>query len=140
MAVALPRRSDDRGKVLHRRAVFGRRLDLRIQKIGPHLRVFRRTAMGGQWKTNTGCSVAEEIELTDEYRRWAEGAAQMFGGLDICTVDVLHEAESGREYILEVNGTSSGLAPDMAAEDNGHIRDLTVARMNAELCPPPAGE
>jgi len=37
-------------------------------------------------------------------------------------------------YILEVNGTSSGLCPEQAAEDNRQIRDLTLARMNAELC------
>ena len=58
----------------------------------------------------------------------------MFGGLDIGTVDLLHEEETGREYIIEVNGTSSGLAPDHAAEDNGHVLELTMERMNAELC------
>jgi len=108
--------------------------DLRIQKIGPHLRVYKRTAMGGQWKTNTGCSVAEEIPVTAEYKRWAEAAAEMFGGLDICTVDVLHEQATGRMVILEVNGTSSGLAPEHADEDNQHICELTLERMNNELC------
>ena len=34
----------------------------------------------------------------------------------------------------EVNGTSSGLHPDFADEDNGHIRDLVVAKMDAVLC------
>ena len=52
-------------------------------------------------------------------------------------MDVLHEHETGREYILEVNGTSSGLRPDQAEEDNNHIRDLTLAKMDAELCPDP---
>ena len=45
----------------------------------------------------------------------------------------------GREYILEVNGTSSGLCPEQADEDNAHIRDLTLAKMDAELCPAAAG-
>mmetsp|Transcript_75900 Transcript_75900/g.216481 ORF Transcript_75900/g.216481 Transcript_75900/m.216481 type:complete len:112 (+) Transcript_75900:215-550(+) len=58
----------------------------------------------------------------------------MFGGLDILTVDAIHESSTGREYILEVNGTSSGLAPDVAAEDNLHIRDLVVEKMNAHFC------
>lgn len=111
--------------------------DLRIQKIGAHVRVFRRTDMSGNWKTNTGCSTVEELEPTDTYRMWAEESAKMFGGLDICTVDVLHEHGTGREYILEVNGTSSGLCPDQADEDNAHIRDLTLAKMNVELCPGP---
>ena len=30
------------------------------------------------------------------------------GGLDILTVDAIVESGTGKEYILEVNGTSSG--------------------------------
>lgn len=111
--------------------------DLRIQKIGEHYRVFKRTAMSGNWKTNTGSSIIEQLELTDDnqrYKRWADAAAQMFGGLDICTVDVIVEEESGQEWILEVNGTSSGLCPEQADNDNENIRDLTLEKMNAELC------
>ena len=67
----------------------------------------------------------------------------------VVQVDVIHERETGKEYILEVNGTSSGLCKiqspwageeegaevvDVAAEDNGHIRELTLARMEAALC------
>ena len=33
------------------------------------------------------------------------------------------------ELILEVNGTSSGLMPDCADEDNQHIRDVVLAKM-----------
>ena len=49
-------------------------------------------------------------------------------------MDAIHESSTGREYILEVNGTSSGLAPDTASEDNLHIRDLVVEKMNALFC------
>ena len=83
----------------------------------------------GEWKTNTGTALVEEVALEDRWRIWADEAAALFGGLDICTVDALVEA-SGREWILEVNGTSSGLFSDRAAEDNLHIRDLVLARMN----------
>jgi len=108
--------------------------DLRIQKIGSHYRVFKRTSVSGAWKTNTGSAHLEHLELTPKYKRWADEAAEMFGGLDILTVDAIHESSTGREYILEVNGTSSGLAPDVAAEDNLHIRDLVVEKMNAHFC------
>jgi hypothetical protein len=60
--------------------------DLRIQKIGQHYRVFRRTSMSGNWKTNTGTSLAESLPLTAKYKRWVDEASRMFGGLDICTV------------------------------------------------------
>jgi len=108
--------------------------DLRIQKIGEHYRCFKRISVSGAWKTNTGSSRLEHIELTPKYKRWADEAAQMFGGLDILTVDAIHESSTGREYILEVNGTSSGLAPDTSEEDNIHIRDLVIEKMNASFC------
>jgi len=82
--------------------------DLRLQKIGQRYRAYTRRSVSGNWKTNTGSSVIEEVAVTDEYRRWLDGAAQMFGGLDICTVDAIHDRATGREVIFEVNGTSSG--------------------------------
>merc|ERR1712187_112253 len=111
--------------------------DLRIQKIGSHYRAFRRMSISGEWKTNTGTAIMEEVELCERWRIWADKAAEMFGGLDILTVDaIVEEGEHGKEYILEVNGTSSGLHPDYAAEDNKHIRDLLLERMNDALCDP----
>ena len=41
----------------------------------------------------------------------------MFGGMDIGTMDVLYEHGTGREYSLEVEGTSSDLCLDQAEED-----------------------
>lgn len=108
--------------------------DLRIQKIGGHYRAFRRIGISGEWKTNTGTSVMDEVDITDRWRLWADEASKMFGGLDILTVDAIVEEDTGREFILEVNGTSSGLHPDRAAEDNEHIRDLVLAKMNVALC------
>jgi len=104
--------------------------DLRIQKIGSKIRVFKRISLSGSWKTNTGSSHLEEIELKDRYRFWIEESSKMFGGMDILTVDVLVE-ENGTEHILEVNGTSSGLNPECAQEDNETIRDLVLEKLEA---------
>jgi len=108
--------------------------DLRIQKIGRHYRAFRRMDISGNWKTNTGTSVMDQIECSERYQRWADEASQLFGGLDILTVDAIVEEGTGKEVILEVNGTSSGLHPDCAAEDNQHIVELLLERMNSTLC------
>lgn len=108
--------------------------DLRIQKIGPHYRAFKRLGLSGDWKTNTCTAIMEEIECLERYQKWADAAAEMFGGLDILTVDAIIEEGTGKELILEVNGTSSGLHPDRAEEDNGFIRDLLLEKMNAALC------
>ena len=42
--------------------------DLRVQKIGEHVRVYKRISISGNWKTNTGSSFVEEVEVTDQYR------------------------------------------------------------------------
>jgi synapsin len=111
------------------------KFDLRIQKIGRHYRAFKRSTISGTWKTNTQSSHVEEIKMTDEYKFWADEASQMFGGLDILTVDAIHSAKDGKEYIMEVNGTSSGLLPNRAEEDNGYIRDLVLEKLEALFAP-----
>jgi len=103
--------------------------DIRVQKIGAHYRAFKRISMSDSWKTNTGTSQIETLEVTEQYKRWADEASRMFGGLDICTVDAIHDSASNNELIMEVNGTSSGLNPQMAEEDNGHIREVVLQRM-----------
>jgi len=107
--------------------------DLRIQKIGQHYRALKRVSVSGNWKTNVGTSTLEDLPMTAQYKKWADAASTLFGGLDICTVDAIHCAKSGREFILEVNGTSSGLAPEHAAEDTRYIRDLVLERIAAEV-------
>jgi len=107
--------------------------DLRIQKIGDNYRAFKRVGISGDWKTNTGTSMMDEIEVTERYKKWADAAAEMFGGLDILTVDAIIEETTSSEFILEVNGTSSGLHPDKEAEDNAFIMDLLLQKMNATL-------
>jgi len=84
--------------------------------------------MGNNWKTNTGTSVIEEVQLTDQYKLWADECSKIFGGIDILAVDAIHTA-TGKEYIMEVNDTSIGLAPDNELEDMGHIRDLVMKQM-----------
>lgn len=110
-------------------------VDLRIQKIGSHYRAFRRIGISGEWKSNTGTSVMEEVDISERWKNWADLSANMFGGLDILAVDAIVDGE-GNESILEVNGTSIGLHPERAAEDNEHIRDLVLDKMNEVLCEP----
>ncbi|KAL7480413.1 hypothetical protein ACHAW6_006109 [Cyclotella cf. meneghiniana] len=108
--------------------------DIRVQKIGSHIRAFRRLGLSGEWKTNTGTSFMEEVPVEARWETWANEAASMFGGLEILTVDAIVDESTGKEYILEVNGTSSGLHPDCAEDDNSRIRDLVVDRLNTLLC------
>jgi glutathione synthase/RimK-type ligase-like ATP-grasp enzyme len=76
--------------------------------------------------------IGETLKVEDRYVEWLEAASNMFGEhakLDILTIDVLVEANSGKEYVLEVNGTSSGLG-DEDAEDNAILAKLLIENIS----------
>eukprot|EP01127_Copromyxa_protea_P024778 TRINITY_DN995_c0_g1_i1.p1 TRINITY_DN995_c0_g1~~TRINITY_DN995_c0_g1_i1.p1 ORF type:complete len:411 (-),score=58.97 TRINITY_DN995_c0_g1_i1:250-1482(-) len=101
--------------------------DLRIQKIGHRVRVFKRTGMS--WKTNMDSLTIEEIDLQPRYLSWVEEASKMNGvEMDICTVDAL-VCEDGREYILEANGCSSGVPYLTEEQDYLSMADLCFQRL-----------
>lgn len=102
--------------------------EYRIQRIGEHVRAFRRNS-DTTWKNNWGNLQFEDHEVTEEHRVWAEECAKIFGGLDILAIDVLHKKD-GCGVILEVNDTACGLMFEHEAEDVGHIRDVVVRHLN----------
>lgn len=55
----------------------------------------------------------------------------MFGGLDICAIELL-VGKDGREYIIEVNDSALSLMGDSQEEDRRHIADLVTAKMQVE--------
>jgi hypothetical protein len=132
--------------------------DLRLQRIGQHYRAFFRRSTCGAWKTNTQSSVLDEVDVTPQMVEWLEAAATMFGRdprnrMEILTVDAVVRppppsdsddpnappayfgmpaeelAKLSRAHILEVNGTSSGLSPDTAAEDNAFMAELVLDKL-----------
>ncbi|XP_068718362.1 synapsin-2-like isoform X1 [Montipora capricornis] len=109
--------------------------DIRVQKIGPHYRAFKRTSLSDNWKTNTGSAVLEEITLTDRYRMWVDECSKLFGGgLDIMCVEAII-GKDNKEYIIEVNDTAMRLFSDTQEEDQRRIADLVVERMEKEHPP-----
>jgi len=106
-----------------------REYDIRVQKIGDHLRAYKR--VGNNWKTNVGPSVLDEIEVTEQFKRWADNAGKLFGGLDILSVDAIH-CSDGRDYILEINDTATGLAPNNEKTDMEFIADLVMQKLDQE--------
>eukprot|EP01113_Clastostelium_recurvatum_P024610 TRINITY_DN2937_c1_g1_i2.p1 TRINITY_DN2937_c1_g1~~TRINITY_DN2937_c1_g1_i2.p1 ORF type:complete len:375 (-),score=106.16 TRINITY_DN2937_c1_g1_i2:25-1149(-) len=114
--------------------------DIRIQKIGAHYRAMKRIVASKEsgWKSNdSACVKDEDVPVTPEYRRWIDEACAALD-LDIAAIDAVYSSKQGRYYILEINGSSIGLAARHAQEDAAHIRDLVMHRMDTLFSSAPA--
>jgi len=109
---------------------------LHVFKLGPHYRALtvshccdcRRKSLSENWKTKLGQATMEEVRVEERYKYWIDQVSEMFGGLDLCSLEAV-VAKDGQEVIIEVNDCALSLMGDNQEEDRNYIADLVLSRM-----------
>ncbi|EDV93096.1 GH19116 [Drosophila grimshawi] len=110
------------------------KFSVHIQKIGNNYKAFMRKSITGNWKTNQGSAMLEQITLTEKYKSWVDEISELFGGLEVCGVSVV-VGKDGREYIISACDSTFALIGDSQEEDRRQIAELVSGRMQ-NVCRP----
>lgn len=109
--------------------------DLHVFKIGSNYKALMRKSLTGNWKTNVGQSILEEVPVQDKHKGWIDQVSQMFGGLAMCSLEAV-VAKDGKEYIIEVNDCAMGLLGESQEEDRRNIAEVVIKEMELRCKPP----
>ncbi|KAH8307688.1 hypothetical protein KR044_009503, partial [Drosophila immigrans] len=110
------------------------KFSVHIQKIGNNYKAFMRKSITGNWKTNQGSAMLEQITLTEKYKTWVDEISELFGGMEVCGLSVVVGKDS-REYIISACDSTFALIGDSQEEDRRQIADLVTGRMQ-NVCRP----
>jgi len=87
-----------------------------------------RKGIVGHWKSGSGQAVLEQVAMSEKWKGWVDAVATLFGGLDICALEVI-VGKDGREWVIEVNDSALSLMGEGQEEDRRHISELVMSRM-----------
>ena len=106
--------------------------ELRIAFIAPnYYRVHKRSSLN--WKVNYGMTnIREDCEMKPSWKKWIDLVYKTYPDMLTFDIDALVD-KNGKEYILELNGSSQGFTPEHGKQDLEHLRDLVVRKMEVIL-------
>jgi hypothetical protein len=105
--------------------------DIHVQKIGETYKAYMRKSINSNWKTNHGSAMLEQIPVSEKYKFWIDEASKLFGGLDLCALQIIVESETGKEYIIDMVDCGFSLLGESSQEgDRRLIADLVMDKMH----------
>ena len=78
---------------------------------------------------NWGNLAFNDHAIEPRYKLWMDKVSELFGGLDMFALDVMH-GKDGKEWIIEVNDSSFGLMSEYEENDKKIIRDLAIKKLS----------
>ena len=104
--------------------------ELRIIFIAPnYYRAHKRFGMN--WKVNFGmASEREDVEMKSNWKKWLDLIYHKYPDMLSFDIDALVD-KKGNEYILEINGSCQGFAPEHGDQDLIHMRNLCMRKMES---------
>lgn len=88
-----------------------------------------RRSITGNWKVNNGSSMLEQIQMNERYKFWVDEVSKIFGGLEICAVQVIVSLDQEKEYIIDVADSCLTLLGESQDSDRKQIADLIMDKM-----------
>lgn len=75
----------------------------------------------------------EQIAVSDKHKQWADEVANLFGGLDLVTIEIV-ETKDNQQFIYEVTGSvGMTLMGEQQEEDRRLIAELITIKMQQAL-------
>ncbi|KAL5284918.1 SYN3 family protein [Megaselia abdita] len=106
--------------------------DIHVQKIGNNYKAFMRKSISGNWKTNQGSAMLEQMPVSDKHKMWIEEISKTFGGLVLCELSFLVD-RNGTEYLHSFKDSSFPLIGDSQEEDRKNIVEIVSSKMQENL-------
>lgn len=102
--------------------------ELRIVFIAPnYYRVHKRQSMN--WKVNfLMTNVREDCEMSINYKKWVDLIYKNYPDMEIFDIDALVD-KNGKEYILEVNGSTQGFSPEHGDQDLEYMKNFVLRKL-----------
>ena len=77
-------------------------------------------------------NIREDCQMKPRWKKWIDLIYKNYPDMLIFDIDALVD-KKGKEYILEVNGSTQGFTPEHENQDLEHMRDLVVRKMEVIL-------